>query len=96
MSEEIMLVREEARLHAVVEWRLRHNHYPPISRRWVPIVVKLIEAWNRGEEPESVLDPNGDFVPVGALVEGLHLNDFRVMALGEPEEEETHDRNYSA
>jgi len=56
----------------------------------------LIGARNRGEEPESVFDSNGDLVPVGVLVEGLHLNDFRARALGEPEEEETHDRNYSA
>lgn len=67
----------------ILEWHLRHNHYPPHPLFMVGVAEAAIEACV-ADEPERLIPlPEGVehkrygvAVPASVIVESLHLHDF--------------------
>jgi len=61
-----------------IRWHLRHNHYPPVPSKMIPIAVEAIRFCqeNRSGEIIRIFFVNQDFgwsVPAHVIVEAYHL-----------------------
>lgn len=76
------LVGEGLPLGVALEYHLESNHYPPISRVWVPAAKQAIELASQGIWDEDIPRPEGYATSeyptdsVYDLVENLHLDPF--------------------
>lgn len=75
-------VGEGVPLQVALAWHLESNHFPPISRDWIPAAERAIELASAGiwdediERPEGYATPDQPTNSVYELVEGLHLDPF--------------------
>jgi hypothetical protein len=61
-----------------IRWHLRHNHYPTVPSKMIPIAMEAIRFCqeNRSHEPMLIFFVNQDFgwsVPARVIVEAYHL-----------------------
>jgi hypothetical protein len=64
-------------LNIAIGYHLAANHFPPVSRELVPVCAEAIEIANQDGPWDAELKlPNGKTLPVGAIIEGLHLQAF--------------------
>lgn len=57
-------------------WHLSHNHYPPISLAFLPVIQKALAAALRREFHVELVLPNGRVVSVSTVIEEVHLEAF--------------------
>lgn len=70
------MLEHSASTDTVLLWHLQHNHYPPVHPAFLNVAKDAIERASNGDW-HTVLDlPNGRQLPVGEIIEGLHLQDF--------------------
>lgn len=75
-------VGEGLPLRVALEYHLTANHYPPISRDWIPAAEQAIELASDGIWDADIVRPPGYATPdqptasVYELVENLHLDPF--------------------
>lgn len=60
----------------VVREHLAHNHFPPINAVFVPSALEAIEKADSGDRESPIKLPNGISLPVGQIIEELHLENF--------------------
>jgi len=61
-------------------YHLQYNHYPPVSKDFVPACLKAIEAgyeaeWDKNWDIDIEL-PNGKIRKASQIIDGLHLDAF--------------------
>ncbi len=61
-------------LETGLAWHLQSNHFPPVSRLFVPTCIEAINACNTGDYEHEIEMPNGKIRTAAFIVEGLHLN----------------------
>lgn len=57
-------------------WHLQHNHYPPISLAYLPLVREALGCARAGDFDNHVQLPSGRFVSVSQIVEFFNLDAF--------------------
>ena len=61
-------------------YQLQYNHYPPVSKDFVPACIKAIDAGNEAERDRNwdidIELPNGKIRKASQIIDGLHLDAF--------------------
>jgi len=61
-------------------YHLQYNHYPPVSKDFVPACIKAIDAGNEAERDRNwdidIELPNGKIRKASQIIDGLHLDAF--------------------
>lgn len=76
------IAESDISLEAGVSWHFQSNCYPPVPQYMVPLAVEAIHRAVMGEWdavldlPEGVTFRNGTTVPVGNIINDLHLDAF--------------------
>jgi hypothetical protein len=60
-------------LEAGLTWHLQANHYPPVSKSFIPACKEAISAAQKGEWDKKIKMPNGLVRSAAFIIEGLHL-----------------------
>ncbi len=59
-----------------LRYHLQHNHYPPVSLRFLPGVKRAIKLVLSGQGEELIQVPSGALRSASYVVRELHLEDF--------------------
>jgi len=67
-------------IESAVTWHLRSNHYPPHPWFMVPVALRAIKKFNKGQWNTKIRLPKeaehreyGRLMPVTAFIEAMHL-----------------------
>jgi hypothetical protein len=76
------MVDNSVNFNMMLEWHLKHNHYPPVHDDMIDVCVVAIDNANDGnweagvELPQGFLYLGHNVVPTWKLVDAFHLDDF--------------------
>ena len=57
-------------------WHLQHNHYPPVSLKFLPVAKQALKLARSGDFISTIALPSGNSRTVMQLIEDLHLQFF--------------------
>lgn len=69
-------IENETDIETLLSIHLTGNHYPPVSKDFIPSCKEAIECCNSEDYNKQIKMPNGVTKSASFIVEGLHLETF--------------------